>query len=54
MKNESSSGGTEIQLPSLREICNPEVLLDLRTEMICGSVCSPNPIKLLIQSGRGG
>lgn len=44
-KKEEGSGGIETQVPSGRQICSPDVLLDLRTDNICGSVCSPNPIK---------
>ena len=33
-KKEEGSEGTEIQEVSVRQICRPEVLLDLKTEMI--------------------
>lgn len=57
IKKDLGSGGTGAHLPSLSLICRPAVQLDLSTEMICGSVCSPNPVTPQSPgagSGQGG
>ena len=65
MKKEVWSGWIEAQVvpspsPSGRHICSPDVLLDLSTDIICGSVCSPNPVKFrplkasTLSSGHSG
>lgn len=57
-KNEDWSAGTETQLPSLREIWSPLMLLERSTEMTCGSVCSPKPVRpkpgAPLNGGHGG
>lgn len=54
MKKDAWSGRTETQLPSLKEISSPAMLFDLSTDIICGSVCSPNPVMVPLNPGHGG
>lgn len=53
-KKELGSGGADIHLPSLSANCNPPTLLDLKMDINCGSVCSPNPVSPDFKRGHGG
>lgn len=53
-KRDSGAGGTGTHLPSRSLICRPAVRLDQSTEMICGSVCSPNPVTPQSTGGSSG